>query len=556
MLDEIASALQRALAEVAGAWEVEGDPVTAELRASQRPDQGDFFSSAALELAPRAGRKPREVAQAVAERLQLPPTVERVEVAGPGFLNFFLGRAWLEDALRRCLEEGSEYGRCADGAGERVQVEFVSANPVGPLHVGNVRGGPFGDVLASLLAFTGHEVEREYYVNDSTDNTQYRLFGASLRLRYLQELGEEVEYPEDHYRAEYIQEWARELVQEHGEALRDVPDDPEGYVRFADLLLPRVLEQIQGDLRDLGIEYDVWFSERALHASGAVQREVERLLATGSAYEREGAVWLRTTEYGDDEDRVLIRSGGAAPTYIASDCAYAQDKLARGFERLIYVLGPDHAGYVPRMQATFGAMGVPLDHVELILSQIVRFLRHGEPVRLSKRKGQVIMLRELLDEIGRDATRFHFLTRSMDAHMDFDIELAKQHSEENPVYYVQYAHTRTCGIFRRAEERGFSFAAEGLDLALLAHPAELAVLRKIADFPAEVLAAARQRAPHRLTTFARDLARLAHQFYGPCKVLDPEAPELSAARLALVQGVQAVLATTCRLLGIAAPERM
>ena len=556
MLDEIARALARALAEAAGAWEAGGDLPVASLRASQRPEQGDFFSSAALELAPRVGRKPREVAQAVADRLDLPATVDRVEVAGPGFLNFFLSRAWLEDALRQCLAEGPEYGRTAEGGGERVQVEFVSANPVGPLHVGNVRGGPFGDVLASLLAFTGHEVEREYYVNDSTDNTQYRLFGSSLRLRYLQELGEQIEYPEDHYQAEYVQEWARELVQEHGGALREVPDTPEGWVQFAGLLLPQVLEQIRTDLRDFGIEYDVWFSERELHASGGVQREIERLLATGAAYERDGAVWLRTTEYGDDEDRVLIRSGAAAPTYIASDCAYAQDKLGRGFERLIYVLGPDHAGYVPRMQATFGAIGVPLNHVELILSQIVRFLRHGEPVRLSKRKGQVIALRELLDEIGRDAARFHFLTRSMDAHMDFDIELAKEQSEENPVYYVQYAHTRTCGIFRKAEERGLHLATESANLALLTHPAELAVLRKIADLPAEVLAAARQRAPHRLTTFARDLARLAHQFYGPCKVLDPEAPELSAARLALVRGVQTVLATVCRLLGIAAPERM
>jgi arginyl-tRNA synthetase len=527
-----------------------------EISTPPQTEMGDFACNVALAMAREAKMAPRDVARVVIDHLPPDPPVERVEVAGPGFMNFFLGSQWLYDALRACLREGPDYGRSRAGAGRKVQVEFVSANPVGPLHIGNARGGPYGDVLASLLEFTGHAVEREYYVNDARDNTQLQAFGRSLRLRYLELLGEQIDFPEDLYQGEYIVEYARDLLDEHGESLRDVPDTPEGWVRFADLVLPQVRDGLEKDLADFGITFDVWFSERHLHESGAVREEVGRLLEAGVAYKHDDAIWLKTKEHGDDEDRVLVRRDGA-PTYIASDLAYARDKFARGFDTVIYVWGPDHAGYVPRMKAAIEAIGIDLSRVEIIISQIVRFLRHGNIVRLSKRKGSVVTLQDLLGEVGRDAARFHFLTRTIDSHMDFDLDLAAKQANENPVYYVQYAHTRTCGILRKAKEEGArGLPSEGAQLDLLSHPDELALLRKIADFPGEIETAANTRGPHRLTVFGRELAGLFHQFYGTCRVVDPDQPDLTAARLALLEGTQIVLATCCRLLGIAAPERM
>ncbi|MBM3476468.1 MAG: arginine--tRNA ligase, partial [Armatimonadetes bacterium] len=400
-------ALHRAITEALAAAIADGSLPAVEtpefaVETPPRPGMGDFACNIAMALARPAQMAPRDIAHIIADHLPSTLAVERVEVAGPGFLNVHTGPKWLHDALRDCLTQGEDYGRSDIGAGTRVQVEFVSANPVGPLHIGNARGGPYGDVLASLLAFTGHEVEREYYVNDARDNTQLQTFGRSLLLRYRQLCGEEVELEEGLYRGEYIVEYAQSIFDEHGDSLRDVPDDAEGWVRFADLILPGVLEGLRRDLADFGITFDVWFSERSLHDSGAVRAEIDRLLRIGAAYEKDGAVWLKTKEHGDDEDRVIVRENGA-PTYIASDLAYARDKFARGFDRVIYVWGPDHAGYVPRMKAAIEAIGIDLDRVEIVISQIVRFLRGGELVRLSKRKGAVVTLRDLLDEVGRDA---------------------------------------------------------------------------------------------------------------------------------------------------------
>ena len=521
-----------------------------------QPEMGDFACTIALALAREAKMAPRDIAQIVIDHLPEDLRLERIEVAGPGFINLFLGSQWLYDTLRECLREGENYGRSDLGAGRRVQVEFVSANPVGPLHIGNARGGPYGDVLAGLLAFTGHEVEREYYLNDGRDNTQLQAFGRSIRLRYLELLGEDVDFPDELYQGDYIADYGRNLAEQHGDSLREVADTPEGWLQFADLVLPGVVEGLRNDLRDFGVVFDVWFSERALHESGAVAREIERLLDLGVAYKQDDAIWLKTKDHGDDEDRVLVRRDGA-PTYIASDLAYARDKFARGFEKVIYVWGPDHAGYVPRMKAAVAAIGIEQGRVDIVISQIVRFLRQGNVVRLSKRKGSIVTLRGLLDEVGRDAARFHFLTRTIDSHMDFDLDLAAKQANENPVYYVQYAHTRTCGILRKAEEAGAAVPIpEKAQLELLTHADELALLRKIADFPAEIETAAATRGPHRLTVFGRELAALFHQFYGTCKVVDPEQPELTGARLALLKGTQTLLATTCRLLGIAAPETM
>jgi arginyl-tRNA synthetase len=554
-------ALHRAITEALAAAIADGSLPPVEtpefaVETPPRPGMGDFACNIAMALARPAQMAPRDIARIIADNLPASLGVERVEIAGPGFLNLYTGPKWLHDALRNCLTQGEDYGRSDIGAGTRVQVEFVSANPVGPLHIGNARGGPYGDVLASLLTFTGHEVEREYYVNDARDNTQLQTFGRSLLLRYRQLCGEEVELEEGLYRGEYIVEYAQRVSDEHGDSLRDVPDEAEGWVRFADLVLPTVLGSLRRDLTDFGITFDVWFSERSLHDSGAVRAEIDRLLQIGAAYQKDGAIWLKTQEHGDDEDRVIVRENGA-PTYIASDLAYARDKFARGFDRVIYVWGPDHAGYVPRMKAAIEAIGIDLDRVEIIISQIVRFLRGGELVRLSKRKGAVVTLRDLLDEVGRDAARFHFLTRTVDAHMDFDLDLATKQANENPVYYVQYAHTRTCGLLRKAGEVGaVAPPIEEARLELLTHTDELALLRKLADFPADIRRAATSRGPHQLTVCGRELAALFHQFYTTCQVIDPAQPDLTGARLRLVDGTRTVLATVCRLLGINAPERM
>jgi len=554
-------ALRRALADAVAAAVADGSLPEVSLpdfdvSAPPRSEMGDFACNVAMALAGPAKKAPREIAQIIISHLPAGPPLDRAEVAGPGFINLFLSARWLHDALRDCLTRRGEYGGSNSGAGERVQIEFVSANPVGPLHIGNARGGPYGDVLANLLQLTGHQVEREYYVNDASANTQLQTFGRSLRLRYLELLGEEVELSDEMYRGEYVIGYSRALVEEHDDSLRDVPDTAEGWVRFADLVVPTVLDSLRRDLECFGIHFDVWFSERSLHESGAVREEIDRLLAMGAAYEKDGAIWLRTGEHGDEEDRVLVRRDGA-PTYIASDAAYVRDKFARGFDRAIYVLGPDHAGYVARMKAAVEAIGIDLHRVEIVVSQIVRLVRGGEPVRLSKRKGQVVSLRELLEEVGKDAARFHFLTRAIESHMDFDLDLAKKQANENPVYYVQYAHTRTCGVLRRAESEGAVVPAPSeAALDQLTHPDELALLRKIADFPGEIELSATTRAPHRLTHFARELAALFHQFYTTCRVVDPEQPALTGARLCLVQAAQIVLATTCRLLGIAAPETM
>lgn len=520
-----------------------------------RPELGDFSTNAAMVLAKVARRAPQAVAEAITRHLARHPLVERVEVVAPGFINFHLSPGWLQSAVAECLERGEAYGRSTLGAGKRVQVEFVSANPVGPLHIGNARGGPYGDVLSNLLEATGYEVTREYYINNGPENTQIQTFGASLQARYLQLLGEDVPLPEGGYQGEYVIELAQEIVDREGDRHRDVPRDQEGARTFFWLVADRMVEMLRKDCESLGIHFDVWFSEQSLADSGAVDRAVALLKERDAAYEADGAVWLRATQFGDEEDRVLVRSSGA-PTYIASDAAYAVNKfLERGFDHVIYVWGPDHAGYVPRLKAAVAALGVEPERAEVIIYQTVRFLRGGEPVRLSKRQGSIIPISEIIEEVGLDATRFFFLMRSVDAHLDFDLDLARRRTEENPVYYVQYAHARIRSIEREAAARGFE-VTQAPRLDLLTDPVEREVMRFLVEYPELVSDAARERAPHRLTHFAVDLARTFHQFYDRCRVLAPEEPELSAARLALVQATGQVLRNLLGLLGVTAPEQM
>ncbi|MGD8237714.1 MAG: arginine--tRNA ligase [Armatimonadota bacterium] len=551
-------ALRRAIAEATAACADDGICEAAEAEAVRlerppRAEMGDFAANTAMALAGAAKMKPRELAQAIIERLELPEgLVERVEIAGPGFINFHLSNQWLYDALAAVLRQDAQYGRSTIAAGKRANVEFVSANPVGPIHIGNARGGPLGDVIASLLEAIGYDVEREYYINDAEDNTQLIKFGASVRARYLQALGRAADVPEDGYHGEYVAEYAELLAERHGEEYAD-SDEPD--VFFADLVMPDVLEGLRRDCGDLGIEFDTWFSERKLRSSDEVDTVLAALAERGETYERDEATWLRTTAHEDDEDRVLVRRTGA-PTYLATDVAYHADKYGRGHDLLIDIWGPDHHGRIIPMRAAVECLGYAERDFELIMHQTVRLISGGEVVRMSKRGGTMVSLRDIMDAVGPEVARYLLLTRSADAHIDFDLEVARKQSDENPVYYVQYAHTRMCGIFRTAAEADApSGDLAAADLSVLQHEDELALLRLLADFPGYVEAAAVARAPHRLTTFAQSLAQQFHQFYGSCRVLSEDAA-LTAARLALVKGTQIVMRNALGLLGVSAPEQM
>ncbi len=553
LVDLIAQALE-ACAECGALPECDVEIV---LEQPPKPDMGDFSCNVAMRMAGEAEMAPREVAGEIVERLPECAVVQRCEIAGPGFINFHLSPAWLQDTVQEVLLTGEDYGRSDAGAGTRVQVEFVSANPVGPLHIGNARGGPYGDSLAKLLAAVGYEVEREYLLNDGPDNTQFRLFGASVQARVRELLGLDWEMPEEGYQGEYVIDFARELIDRQGEEkLAAIPDTPEGHDEMALLAEEVVVDHIRETLAMLGIEFDSWFSERGLFEEGTIDEKIAELRDRGVVYEDDGALWLRTTDFGDEEDRVLVRSSGAK-TYLMTDLAYVDDKLERGFDHCIYVWGPDHAAQVPSVQAGMEAAGVDPGATEFIIHQVVRLTEGGEVVKMSKRAGKIVTLRQLIDEVGADVTRFFLLSRSVDAHLDFDLELARTESDENPVYYVQYAHARICSILDEARSQGF--ATDDLtqaDLSLLEHQDELRLMRWMADYPAEVLDAAKRRAPHRIAHLARDLAATFHQFYGTCRVVDEEAPELSRARLALVTATQIVLANMLELLGIDAPETM
>lgn len=512
---------------------------------------GDFSSNVALVLGSRLGRNPRELAQAIVDHLPDSDLVERAEVAGPGFINFFVADAWLFDLLREVVRRGADYGRVAP-TGRSVQVEYVSANPTGPLHIGHARNAVVGDAIANVLDAAGWRVEREYYFNDA--GRQMELFGASVEARYLELLGRPAEIPEGGYHGAYLVDVASDIVGEFGGSLADLPPDE----RLARLLhegARRVLEGIKATLDRFRVHFDVYFHERQLHVSGEIDQAVKRLREAGYAYDSEGAVFFRATAFGDDKDRVLIRSNGA-PTYFAADCAYLIDKFSRGFERLIYVWGADHHGDVARVKGAAQAMGYDPNTVEMILYQFVSLYRGGEVVRMSKRAGDIVTLDELLEEVGTDAVRFTLLSRSNDSPLDFDIEVVKEQSLENPVYYVQYGHARIASILRHAAERGVAMhPIDEVDLSVLGSEAELDLLRLIAELPAEVEQAAELRAPHRLTHHAQGLAGRFHRFYTECRVVTDD-DALTQARLWLCTAAQQATANVLALLGVSAPESM
>ena len=519
--------------------------------AVEYPDErfGDYATNVAFVLSKKAKMPPRDVARLIVERLDI-PHMESAEVAGPGFINIRMRDRWWHQVVKRVLTEGSSYGSSRMGEGKRVQVEFVSANPTGPLHVGHGRGAAVGDSLSRILEKAGFEVEREYYINDA--GRQIRLLGESILARCRELKGLPAEFPEDGYRGNYVVELARSALEEFPDIL-DAPEQ-EAVERLAQWGKEVLLERIKEDLAAFNVEFDTFFSEKELHTRGEVERAVELLREKGYLYEKEGALWFRSTAFGDEKDRVVVRASGE-PTYFAADIAYHRNKMERGFDFCVNVWGADHHGYIPRVKAALSAMGYDPEKLKVLLIQMVALLRDGVPVSMSKRAGEIITLRSLIDEVGADATRFIFLTRKCDAHLDFDIEVAKRQTEENPVFYVQYAHARICSIKRNAREKGISLDALGADLSPLVQREEKAIMRVLSRFPDVVEGAARALEPHRLTYYLQELASCFHGYYNRFRVL-VEDEALRNARFALCEAVRLVIAEGLRLLGVSAPEVM
>lgn len=531
----------------------------------RRAEHGDYATGqplkmiAAINSALKAAQKPTmtpvEVARRIVHRLDQAPFVGQVEVVPRGFINVTLDEGWLVGQVEAILAAGEAFGRVEIGHGRRVQVEFGSANPTGPMHVGFGRNLVLGDCVANLLQAAGYQVEREFYINDA--GSQMEKFGESLYVRYCELLGHEVGgIPEGGYQGEYLVDWARQLVAEEGDRYLALPRQ-EAVALMRDIGLNRfVMGSIRQDCERLGVHYDRWFSERSLYDEEVFDTIMSILRQGDHLFMADGAVWFNATALGGDKDEVLIRSTGQ-PGYFASDIAYHYDKFVRrGFDRVIDVWGADHQGHVPRMKAMMCALGLDPERLTLLIYQLVTILERGEQLRLSKRAGNLVLLKEILDDIGPDAFRFHLAARAADSQMDLDLDLARQQSEENPVYYVQYGHARIASILRYAEEQGHTDV--GADLSLLTHPAELALIRKMLELPEVVALAAENLAPHHLPHYAQDLAAVFHAFYRDCRVVssDPAEAEIGKARLRLVKAAKQVLAQTLKLIGVSAPERM
>ena len=513
---------------------------------------GDFAANIAMQLARLAKKAPRQIAEAiVAEIDEDEAGIEKIEIAGPGFINFFMKDDFLLQVIPMILEQNEDYGKTDAGKGERIQVEFVSVNPTGDLHLGHARGAAYGDVLSNLLEAAGFKVEREYYINDA--GSQIDNLGLSVEARYLQELGYEADMPEDGYYGQAIIDIAKKIIEEDGDKWVEKSHE-ERFEYMKEYSLKASLANIERDLKDFGVVFDNWFSERSLYKDGQIDEAIQKLEAGGYIYEKDGATWFKSTEFGDDKDRVIIKSDGTY-TYLTPDIAYHKNKLDRGFDKLINVWGSDHHGYVARMQAAIQALGYPEDKLEVKIIQMVNLFEGGEKVRMSKRTGKAVSLRELMEEVGIDATRYFFVARSNDSQLDFDMDLARSQSNENPVYYVQYAHARICTMLEQAEKKGFDVDAD-YDASLLTTEKEQDLLKKLGEFPQTVTDAAKHHAPQRLTNYVLELASLLHSFYNAEKVLDEDAPDRTNARIALMKAVRITIANGLKLLGVSAPKKM
>jgi len=527
-----------------------------ELEIPNLPQHGDFATNIALLLSRQLKRNPRDIAKQIVEGLRDDAgIISRTEIAGPGFLNFFIQPAAWHRELSEILENPLSYGQQDLGRDKRVQVEFVSANPTGPLHIGHGRGAATGDVLVNLLAACGYRVEKEYYINDA--GNQMDTLGRSLYYRYQELLGEPVEFPEGHYQGDYMRDLAREFQTEVGDRYRkaSIAEVLPLFSRFAG---QKILDGIRDDLAVFGVTFDQWLSEQSLHDSNAITETIDALQARGFVYEQEGAKWFRSTAFGDEKDRVVIRSNGIS-TYFASDLAYHRNKFDRGFDAVIDIWGADHHGYVERMLAGAQALGRDRDDLRIILVQLVNLLRAGKPVAMSTRAGEFVTLREVIDEVGKDAARYLFLTRRSDSPLDFDLEVAKSQSNENPVYYVQYGHARLCSVFEVAAERGVDYDQSGGRtpnlLRALSMPQELQLIRMLGEYPEIIRKSATALEPHLMAYFLHDLVSLFHSYYNQNRILGDD-HELTRARLCLADAVRIVLRNALGLLGVGAPEKM
>jgi len=516
----------------------------------QNPEHGDYASSLPLKLARTTEIAPPAIAEKIIEFMPHLPEVSRIVVAAPGFINFKLSSGWLTEQVAAILDAGDSYGNIDLGAGKSVQVEFVSVNPTGPVHVGHGRGAVMGSTLANVLRATGYAVEKEYYINDA--GSQLDAFKRSLYARYQQCLGVDAEMPSDGYLGNYMVDLAREIIKKEGKRFSTIPAD--AAVRELGLLgVTKIMDMIKKDLELLGVEFDVWFSEQSLYKNGQYKKAMKLLTEGGYVAEKENATWFISSALGEDKDNVLIRSDGS-PTYFASDIAYHFNKFSeRKFDTVIDIWGADHQGHVSRMMAVVNALGINPKRLKVIICQLVTLRRGQEIVRVSKRSGDIITLREVIDEVGPDACRFVFLSRSADAQMDFDLELAKKQSADNPVYYVQYAHARISSILRLAKEKGIDYGRG--DVSLLNTEPELTLIRRMIRLPeiAELISDTLE--PHHLPYYAQDLATVFHSFYKQCRVVSKN-QELTRARLKLVKAAQIVLARTLHLMGMTAPESM
>jgi arginyl-tRNA synthetase len=531
----------------------------------QKPERrkyGDLAISLPLMLAREAKMAPRQIAESIVRCMRKSDLIEKMKIAGPGFINFFLTNGWLYDLLHTIQEKGEQFGETNAGNGQKVQVEFVSANPVGPVNVVNARAASIGDSIANLLKAVGYQVERESYINDA--GVQVDTFAGSVDARYRQLLGEDVEFPKDGYHGDYIKDLAREMMDDYGEELLQ-KTEAERLQVFREDGLRRMVDGQKRDLREFGVEFDVWASEKAVRQSGKMDEVLQYIQEKNHTYKREGATWFKSTFFGDDRDRVAVKSNGDV-TYIVPDWAYHLDKSQRGFRKAIDLWGPDHHGYISRMQAGMQALGLPHDWLEILIVQQVNLLSKGQAVRMSKRAGKFVALKQLIDElaekVGRefavDVARFFFQMCSTTAHLTFDMDLAVQQAEVNPVFYVQYAHARICSIFMQAGERGMGELVHlnDVDTSLLGEPEERELMIKLAEFPDTIYESAMARAPHRIAQYLQELAAAFHTFYNKHRVLDSENMEMTRARALLADCVKIVLENGLSLLGISAPVSM
>ncbi|MFW5999661.1 MAG: arginine--tRNA ligase [Halanaerobiaceae bacterium] len=545
LIESLNSALQQAFEEAGVDVKISELPEI-EIEIPREKEHGDYASNVAMVMARYFQESPRQVAGRLVDNFSC-ESVKEVKIAGPGFINFFLDDSWLYDSLRLIRERGEDYGKIDSGAGKSIQVEFVSANPTGPLHAGHSRGAVAGDILASILDNAGYDVDREYYINDA--GNQINVLGRSLSIRYRQQCGEKVDLPEEAYSGEYLVDYASDLYEEYGRELLERPEE-EREEFFCDYAYKRTLKRIKTDLKNFGIEFDRWFSERQLH-SGKIEEAIEQIREEGFIYEKDNALWLQSTAFGDDKDRVVIKSDGDY-TYLAADIAYHLDKLERGYDGLINIWGADHHGYVSRVKAAVEALGYDGDILEIILIQMVTLLREGEKVSMSKREGNFVTMKDILEEVGRDAARYFYIMRSTDSHLDFDLELAKEQSKKNPVYYIQYAHARIQSIVEKAEE--IETGGE-VDLFRLQTEEEVELMKLLARFPEEIKISAEKRQPHYIAGYAHDLAGAFHQFYNTCRVITDDM-ELTRARYYLVLASRQVLRNVLEVLGVSAPDQM